>query len=96
MNRRHFLAGLAAFASTAVLEPEQLLWRPGAKRIFLPSLRPREFSATLKDDVTLTLDTTWDELRLGDVFTIEGHYIVNPPGVRELQRFTITHVGVRG
>jgi hypothetical protein len=38
MNRRSFFSSLAAFAATATLDPERLLWRPGAKTIFVPSL----------------------------------------------------------
>ena len=34
MNRRSFLSMLAA---TAVLDPERLLWVPGAKTIFIPA-----------------------------------------------------------
>ncbi len=36
MNRRLFLSSLAAFAGTAVLDPEKLLWRPG-KLISIPA-----------------------------------------------------------
>lgn len=37
MERRHFLRTLAAVAAGAVLDPELLLWKPGAKTVFLPS-----------------------------------------------------------
>lgn len=36
MNRRGFLTTLGAFAATAVLDPEKLLWTPGKKTIFIP------------------------------------------------------------
>lgn len=36
MNRRNFLASLLA---TAVLDPERLLWVPGAKTISIPAPR---------------------------------------------------------
>lgn len=39
MNRRAFLSALGAVAAGAVLDPEMLLWKPGAKTIFLPSPR---------------------------------------------------------
>jgi hypothetical protein len=35
MNRRSFIASLIA---TATLDPERLMWLPGAKRIFIPSV----------------------------------------------------------
>lgn len=35
-TRRDFLAGLAAFAAAAVLDPERLLWVSGQKTIFVP------------------------------------------------------------
>ena len=37
MNRRLFLSSLAALASTAVLDPERLIWIPGNKAISIPS-----------------------------------------------------------
>lgn len=37
MNRRAFIAVGMAAAAGFVLDPERLLWRPGAKRIFLPT-----------------------------------------------------------
>jgi hypothetical protein len=40
MNRRAFLATLAAGAAGLVLDPERLLWVPGAKTFFLPSPKP--------------------------------------------------------
>lgn len=39
MNRRAFLSTLGAALAGATLDPERLLWRPGAKTIFLPSLK---------------------------------------------------------
>ncbi len=36
MNRRGFLGGLIGAASAMVLDPEKLLWVPGAKTIFIP------------------------------------------------------------
>ena len=39
MNRRAFLSVLGTGAAGMTLDPERLLWVPGAKRIFLPSVR---------------------------------------------------------
>jgi hypothetical protein len=38
VNRRGFIAAFAAFASSAVLDPEELLWVPGAKTISIPAM----------------------------------------------------------
>lgn len=37
LNRRGFLAGLAGLVGGAVLDPEKLLWVPGAKTVFIPA-----------------------------------------------------------
>ena len=36
MNRRGFIAGLFGAAGALTLDPERLLWVPGARRIFIP------------------------------------------------------------
>ncbi len=36
MNRRHFLNLLGMGAAGLVLDPERLLWVPGARKIFIP------------------------------------------------------------
>ena len=54
MNRRGFLSlfatGVAAAAGAHVLDPDQLLWIPGAKTFFLPSSQP-----ILSGDETMAL-----------------------------------------
>jgi hypothetical protein len=42
-SRRGFLGLLGAFAAGAVLDPERLLWIPGAKTISIPAPRVRGF-----------------------------------------------------
>lgn len=37
MNRRGFFGAFAAFAATATLDPERLLWVPGKKLISIPA-----------------------------------------------------------
>jgi hypothetical protein len=44
MNRRGFLSFLGAAAGTAVLDPERMLWVPGAKLISIPRPRPPAFT----------------------------------------------------
>jgi len=39
MNRRNFLSILGTVAATAALDPERLLWVPGAKMISVPADR---------------------------------------------------------
>jgi hypothetical protein len=40
MNRRSFIASLTAAAAGFALDPERLLWIPGAKTISIPKLQP--------------------------------------------------------
>lgn len=37
LSRRGFISALSAFAAAAVLDPELLIWKPGAKTIFIPA-----------------------------------------------------------
>lgn len=80
MNRRAFLAGAAAIAAAAVLDPERLLWVPGAKTFFLPSPKPEPVIAACA-------------FHRGDVITINGLYARHPITDRELPflaRFIVT------
>lgn len=79
MNRRAFLASLGIGAAAIALDPELLLWKPGARSIFLPTPAP-----SLVTSVGLTI---------GDVFTIDGLYAINPVtgrGTGYLQNYIIT------
>ncbi len=85
MNRRSFLhtlaTGLAATAALAVVDPEELIWRPGAKTIFLPAAKAETAAETLSG------------LTIGDIFTIDGVWSVNPLTGRSipfLQQFVVT------
>lgn len=35
-TRRGFLGGVTAFATACAIDPEMLLWRPGARKFFIP------------------------------------------------------------
>jgi hypothetical protein len=73
INRRGFLGLLAGVAATAVLDPDRLLWVPGAKTISIPA--PRVFTisaadltipgwtpvAVLSDDIQTWLNKFTDE-----------------------------------
>ena len=41
MNRRSFLSGFIGAAAALTLDPERLLWVPGAKTIFVPPVGNR-------------------------------------------------------
>ncbi|MCR4375868.1 MAG: twin-arginine translocation signal domain-containing protein [Acidobacteria bacterium] len=73
MNRRHFLGMLAAGAAGMVLDPEMLLWRPGAKTIFLPPAKPILTRAG-------AVQYSWNQglLKAGDIVTINGCLEFNP------------------
>ncbi len=84
MERRSFLRvlglGATAIAAGLALDPERLLWVPGAKTFFLPS------PATQKLVTSVGLTT-------GDLFTIDGVFSVNPlsgAATGYLQRFVVT------
>ncbi len=83
LNRRDFLRRLgfgtvaAAAAASGVLDIERLLWVPGEKTIFVPPP-----VAPLSQTFTM-----------GDVFTIDGVYVVNPSTLNPtgiLQQFVVT------
>src|SRR5690606_38205400 len=94
MDRRAFLkaltTGLAATAATAVIDPEELLWVPGAKTYFLPPDPPA---------VTPVGGLVGGVLRPGDVFTIDGVFATNPythQKTRLEQQFVVTGVSTSG
>lgn len=51
-TRRSFLNAALAFAATATLDPEKLLWIPGKKSFFIP--KPEVFPAGCHVDILLT------------------------------------------
>lgn len=82
MDRRSFLRILGLGAAVAAADPEFLLWRPGAKTIFLPPVQP-------------TLTVASFGFQTGDIFTMDGIFSVNPlTGAHTgmLQRFVITDI----
>jgi hypothetical protein len=86
MQRRAFLQTLAAAAAGLAIDPEQFLWRPGAKTIFLPP------TPVITTPVITTLAT--GGFRQGDVITIEWHWSRNPTTGRLMvgqpQTFVVT------
>jgi hypothetical protein len=81
MNRRGFLQTLAAGLAGAALDPERLLWTPGAKTHFLPP--PKGWERTASGVM----------FRVGDIVTFEGVYAVDPLTSRstvQLRRFVVT------
>lgn len=65
MNRRGFIGALSAVLTGAVLDPEKLLWHPGARTIFIPPARLlippqeliREMLITLQNNLMLAKAT---------------------------------------
>lgn len=77
MNRRGFLSALTAFAAAATLDPERALWVRGAKTISIPKPAPNSGWGKASFD-----------LKQGDVFTISGHYELNPSTMKPVPLFT--------
>lgn len=72
MNRRGFLGALTAAVTGAVLDPEKLLWRPGAKMIFIPPARVGNCFITPEQLIRETLITLQNNLMLARA--INGGY----------------------
>lgn len=64
MNRRAFLQTLAVGLVGTTFDPEWLLWVPGAKTIFLPSV--------IAQAAPVTITTSMHVFGEGDIFTIGG------------------------
>lgn len=72
------------------MDPERLLWRPGAKTIFLPA------ETSIGETIRIAFPPKWTVegpgvLKVGDVFTIAGNYSPNPRW-REYKEYVITAV----
>ena len=52
MKRRSFIGSIGAFLSGAVLDPERLLWIPGAKIFSIPNLVDEFDDFDLQDSIT--------------------------------------------
>ncbi len=88
MHRRSFLSSLAAFAATAALDPEKLLWRAGEKTIFIPP----------KPSVSTSLQLT-AAFSVGDIITFGGRFAMNPKTRQStglLQHYIVTAVNTEG
>ncbi len=87
IDRRSFLRVLLAGAAGAVLDPEKLLWVPGQKTIFLPSVEVfhggdlSTIDAILKKYYTTGHINTFMERRspLYDLICHDNDYIVQEP-----------------
>lgn len=83
MDRRGFISALLGTAGAMVLDPDRLLWRPGAKRISIPAPSPAP---------RITMIPIGQRLNKGDLFSIAGVYQVNPERRDSPQIFTVTRV----
>lgn len=78
MNRRAFFGLLGAGAAGFVIDPERLLWRPGAKTFFLPSVRSAYWPPGLVTGPVITAmaaDGQWVEI--GYIHDIEVGTLTN-------------------
>lgn len=78
MNRRGFLGSLAAAAAALTLDPEMLLWKPGAKTIFIPS-PSLDMALTLEEINRITMKYFVPEIRR-QVFEVPEFWL-RPNGV---------------
>lgn len=64
MNRRGFLGMLGMSAAALALDPERLLWVPGKKTIFVPSVvEPVQVVSQLAGlDMRTGMLVTWDQI----------------------------------
>jgi hypothetical protein len=76
MNRRQFVAMMTTAVGVSALDPERLLWRPGARRYF---------------DIRQAWPLT-GRLTRGDLVTFDGCYAVGTSGqsTERLQMFVVT------
>jgi hypothetical protein len=87
IDRRGFLAALAAGTAGLVLDPERALWRPGQRTFFLPPV-PK----TLATDGWSVSDAGV-MFRRGDIVTFDGVYDINPRthrATKHLKKFVVT------
>lgn len=80
MNRRSFLSSAIASVAALAIDPERLLWVPGAKKIFIPPSR----SLVLLPAIDLL------HFRQGDFITISSWVGRNPhTGMPTFQQFVV-------
>jgi hypothetical protein len=70
MNRRAFFASLLGGTAAAAIDPERLLWTPGARLISIPPARVELVSSQL-ERVTVR---EFHNLKTGDVITFYGDW----------------------
>lgn len=75
MNRRSFFGSLLGLAASLTVDPEKLIWVPGAKTIFIPPATHEP----LYDEITAT---TLEEIRKNIVF---NNFFVATPVQRKLR-----------
>lgn len=85
ITRRGFLSALAVAVAGSTLDPERLLWVPGAKTIFLPPVK----SVTRMTRVLVAPSA----MKIGDIFTLNGVFAIEPTTLtptKQLQQFVVT------
>ena len=98
MNRRLFLHQLTLAASALTLDPERLLWTPGAKTISLPPAKSAQeiedylHAANYLDGIGDPMWSNITSLATGDVLTF-GSVMDHMTG--ELRRYRVTLISPR-
>lgn len=87
MNRRLFLSSAAAIAATISLDPEKLLWRPGAKLISIPKPQPVHVGVDLAIAPDATVWTMYHARR-------DGLYASHNGGPWQLISFKVRSLGI--
>ena len=99
MNRRGFLSALLGTGAAMTLDPERLLWRPGAKLISIPAPTCVDTSDALLEQLTVsTRRYIWDNPELVDNIFQQSPLIamlLDKQGLVEMQE-TIQHSLVEG
>ncbi len=67
MNRRGFISSLMGAAAGFALDPERLLWVPGARKFFLPSVQEFTEADFIGYRAGLSVDTK-EPLRFGETW----------------------------
>ena len=70
MNRRGFLSALLGTGAALTIDPERLLWRPGAKLISIPKPQPVGESMFFLDEINYTTLRYIHHARIEDNFFV--------------------------
>ena len=84
MERRNFLRMMVMAAAGSVLDPEHLLWVPGAKTIFIPSQNLRAWTTSNADPQSMSIPISLH--CLNSKFLFDFSELIGNRMVREIDR----------